>query len=526
MTRAAIYVRVSTTNQEEEGTSLSTQEERCRAFAAARDYGVIEVFSDVHTGAQYRDRPGLSALRDLVRARGADVVICYAIDRLSRNQAHLYIIAEDVEEHGGRIEFVTENFEDSAIGRFLRSASAFAGEVEREKMIERTMRGKHARAKSGKLIPAVKALYGYRWRDASKAALDVDPDTAPIVQRIYREALAGSPLRVIAKGLSKDGIATPSGRSTSWSHTAIRDILKHPNYTGNAVAWAWRRDPKRKTRIVFSLDDAVTLPAGTVPALVDLESWQSVQETLTVNKAQASRNNRAPRMTLLRGGYATCGYCGRNMHVTRQRNSMLNGREPKSIYMCSGGGSHANPCGSHAILAATLDAAVWERVAQVLMEPGFIGREVERLKATDPTSGQLEKLDRQVADVQRRQSNLMRELSMFDDPALGADIRKQINDLSQRRRELEDERSAIQSERALWEQAQANLDNLTLWRDTVATNLDDLSYEERRLALDALGIEVKVYRKDHDPRYEITATIPVIGPIVFDTCCSIYRSVM
>ena len=62
-------------------------------------------------------------------------MIAYAVDRLSRNQAHLYILAEELETSGIAVQFVTESFEDSAVGKFIRSAKAFAAEVEREKFV-------------------------------------------------------------------------------------------------------------------------------------------------------------------------------------------------------------------------------------------------------------------------------------------------------------------------------------------------------------------------------------------------------
>ncbi len=119
--RAVIYTRVSSQGQED-NSSLRTQNAACRAYAEERGWQIIGTFSDVHTGAEYRERPGLSALREQTRARAVDVVLVHALDRLSRNQAHLAILAEEIEDHGARLEFVTEAFEDSAVGKFIRSA--------------------------------------------------------------------------------------------------------------------------------------------------------------------------------------------------------------------------------------------------------------------------------------------------------------------------------------------------------------------------------------------------------------------
>src|SRR6266496_2957892 len=95
--RAAIYVRVSSSGQED-NSSLATQEAAARAYCADHGYHSVEVFTDVHTGAQYRERPGLTELRERVRAGAVDVLVAHALDRLSRNQAHLAIIAEEIED--------------------------------------------------------------------------------------------------------------------------------------------------------------------------------------------------------------------------------------------------------------------------------------------------------------------------------------------------------------------------------------------------------------------------------------------
>ena len=68
MSTAAIYVRVSTTGQED-NASLDTQEAACRAYAAAHGYRVVGVYRDVHTGMELHQRPRLGELRGAVRRR-------------------------------------------------------------------------------------------------------------------------------------------------------------------------------------------------------------------------------------------------------------------------------------------------------------------------------------------------------------------------------------------------------------------------------------------------------------------------
>jgi site-specific DNA recombinase len=144
--RAIIYSRVSTDAQERDGTSLDTQERAGVEYAEAQGWQIVERIRDAASGYTL-DRPGAGRVREAIKNRDADVVVAYAVDRLSRNQNHIGVLFDEAQQSAVRLEFVTERFEDTAIGRFILAARAFIGEVEREKISERTMRGKAERAR-------------------------------------------------------------------------------------------------------------------------------------------------------------------------------------------------------------------------------------------------------------------------------------------------------------------------------------------------------------------------------------------
>ena len=146
--RAIIYSRVSTDAQERDGTSLETQERACEALMNDRGWRVVRRIRDAASGASL-ERDGLEELRGMLRRGEADTVVAYAVDRLSRNQNHIGILFDEFQRAEAQLEFVTERFEDTAVGRFILAARAFIAEVEREKILERTTRGKTERALSG-----------------------------------------------------------------------------------------------------------------------------------------------------------------------------------------------------------------------------------------------------------------------------------------------------------------------------------------------------------------------------------------
>jgi site-specific DNA recombinase len=204
---AAIYVRVSTTKQEQEGTSLESQEAACVAYARQHGYTVHadHIFREVHTGGELWERPRVTALRAAMKAGEFSAVIAYAVDRLSRDQAHLYILDDEATRAGVELLFVTEEFDKTPEGKLIRSVKGFVAEMEREKIKERTMRGMRTRVAQGRLLGKTPPPYGYRYADAGRSRLEPDPDTAPIVRRIFA-AEAGTTIRRIAAELDAVGI--------------------------------------------------------------------------------------------------------------------------------------------------------------------------------------------------------------------------------------------------------------------------------------------------------------------------------
>ena len=93
--RAIVYARVSTDAQERDGTSLDTQDRACLQFARDQGWCVVEAIRDTASGFSL-DRPGIDSLRHLPRAGAADVVVAYAVDRLSRNQNQIGVLFDEV----------------------------------------------------------------------------------------------------------------------------------------------------------------------------------------------------------------------------------------------------------------------------------------------------------------------------------------------------------------------------------------------------------------------------------------------
>src|SRR3954447_15866484 len=230
--RAITYARVSTDAQERDGTSLDTQERACLDFARTQGWLVVESVRDAASGFSL-DRPGIVQVRQLLRQDVADVVIAYAVDRLSRNQNQIGVMFDEIQQAGARLEFVTERFEDTAVGRFILAARAFVGEAEREKMGERTTRGKLERARSGRIPQAFgRGCYGYVYNPAT-GQREIEPFQAEVVRRIFTRFTELRSFGRVCTELIKDGITTFDGGR--WYPIGVRRVLENESYSGRLV---------------------------------------------------------------------------------------------------------------------------------------------------------------------------------------------------------------------------------------------------------------------------------------------------
>jgi len=512
--KAAVYCRVSITMQED-NYSLPTQEEACRKHAAALGYTVAEVHQDVHSGYELWERKGLTALREAARVGAYDAIIAYEPDRLSRRQIHSAVLIDECERYGVALLFVNGQHDKTALGEFLANVRAFTAEMEREKFRERSMRGIQARMRSGKLRPSNRPLFGYRWTDEGKGAYDVDEDKAAIVRRIFTLAAGGTPLRGIAAILDSEGILTANA-AAHWHPGVIRTMLRHQAYAGIAVgnSTSAKKVGGKQIRDVRPEAEHILLPEGTIPALVSRETYEAVEARLARNKAEATRNNRNPEAFLLRAGFVVCGYCGKPIRAVWTKDCPT--QAARSYYSCDPNSAPHQDCPAFAMSAKKLDEAVWTKVKTIITRPEVITEEVAKLRTNDPTDADLTAIERAITEIDRKRTNLSRSLEMIDDADTAAPVIVQLKALAARKRELDTERDAVQARQASWQTSQDHLTSLQDWVTTVGANVEELTYQERRNLLSALDVRVRLYRKDHTPRYEVTASLPIEVDIAGD----------
>lgn len=504
---AAIYTRVSGMEQDQ-GASPNTQLAECQTKAIQLGYQLdpARVYHDVHTGTDFFERQRLTSLRGVVRRRDVAAVVCHSMDRLSRDQTHLGVFLMEAQHYGVEVHFVLDEYDDSMSGQMMAFVKGIAGKIEHERLRDRTRRGREGRLDKGLPLAGPRPPYGYRWVDANKSRLEFNPETEHVARRIFSDVARGTSARQVAIALTREGIPTATGGEV-WTPQTITRLLRNPVYVGSSTSMRTEYYDERvpgvgRVRKARQRTEGTVLLPDVAPALVSAQIADAAVGRLAVNKREATRNNPNPEAFLLRAGYARCGYCGSALTV-----HWIGGRPYYGCYAQTRYG-----CPHHAISTSKLDQAVWSRVEKVLADPTVVGRELERLHEEDPTSGDAEAYERRLREVERKQRNLVSRLAAVEDEDLAALVQAELATLTAQGKVIKTELADLVTRRDTWKQAQGRLNDLEAWCRDVSTNLGELDYSGRRLAISALGVTAKLWRSDHHPRYEIEMKLDIVEP--------------
>lgn len=264
--KAVIYCRVSGVKQTTRGDGLSSQETRCREFAAYRGYDVVKVFKDDLSGSLI-NRPGMKAMLTFLRnsRKQQHVVIIDDISRLARGlEAHLQLRAA-IGSAGGVLESPSIEFGEDSDSQLVENLLASVSQHQRQKNGEQTKNRMRARAMNGySVFPAV---IGYRFERVSGRGrmLVRDEPYASIIKEAlegYASGRLGSQAEV--KRYLEAQPEFPKCRHGYVVPQRIVNILTQPLYAGYLEVPRW----------------GVSLRPAQHEGLISYETFLAIQERL------------------------------------------------------------------------------------------------------------------------------------------------------------------------------------------------------------------------------------------------------
>ncbi len=479
--KAAIYCRVSTEGQEQDGTSLQTQLEACLKYCRTKGYEVVYQFSEAWSGLSL-ERPKLAELREVVCSESIDCLVVYSLDRFSRDPVHGVILMQELEKHGVSLEAVSETVDNSEVGKLVFYIKGYAAKLDAERRRDATGRGKRALLKQGKLPQGNGiGIYGYKWLKDYKKRIPLEHE-AKIVQRMYEMVASGVSCFKIARTLNEESIPTKAGKK--WEARTVSRIVRNQAYTGITYFGM----TSGKERRVTPKESWHILPNVT-PAIISNELFEQAQTALAKSK---ELHPGRPQHDYPLTGFAVCGYCGSPLVGAclskRYRYYKCRGTYPTA--------SREKICNAKYIKADWLENVVWEKVKGVLSNPEILLAEVSRqteIEQDQASSGNIEQEIRSLtrkmkgyAGQERRLMNVLRLEIATPDIVLD-----EIN-------QMKKEREMDEGKLASLTQTKENIDklvdmevNLKELCARIVPDLDNCTNQDKKDAYTYLDLKVK-----------------------------------
>ena len=226
--RAALYARVSTEEQADQGYSLAAQLQMLRDFCEVFEMDIAgEYVDDGYSGTNTR-RPAYRRMFSPDERQRWDALVVIKMDRIHRNSKNFMLMIEDLSKNGQSFFSTTERIDTTtAVGRFAMDLIQRIAQLESEQIGERTKFGMIQKAEQKDGIMGFQPPYGYSIADGELISI---PEEQIIVKRIFGSYLENSTLDEIASELNSSFIRTRNGNQ--WNKYNLRNILHNPVYAG------------------------------------------------------------------------------------------------------------------------------------------------------------------------------------------------------------------------------------------------------------------------------------------------------
>lgn len=444
----AIYCRVSTEEQSENGYSIDEQERLLEEWCKKMGYVIYKCYSDRGiSGKNIKDRPALKELLSDAKAGKFDMVISWKINRVSRKLEDVLKIVNILEKNNITFKSYSEPFEtDTPAGRMQFQMMALIGEFERGTIAQNVKMGMIAKAKSGNWCGG--RVLGYdlvpnnlpEEEKKGKNKLEINEKEAEIVRFIFNEYSKGKGYKAITNKMNKLGYKTKKGNN--FSVGSIRDILTNPVYIGE-IRYNVRQNWSEKRR--RNINPNPIRVKGKHEAIIDRELWDKVQLILESKKGKPSRiyDGEYPLTGILR-----CPKCGAGMVISRTTNTLADGTKKRIAYYCCGNWKNkgTSVCNSNTIRVDKANEYVFKKIEELVSNEAMIKAVVkninkERKDKVKPAKRLLGDIDKELEKLDKRKRKIFEAYE--DDILTKEEFQIRKDELNEKIRILEEEKKPL-----------------------------------------------------------------------------------
>jgi len=278
--RVAAYCRVST-KKDEQHMSYEAQKEFYTAKIMKKpNWRYVDTYGDKGiTGTIASKREDFMRMIKDCKDGKIDLIITKSFERFARNTLDTIRIVRMLKAMNIGVIFETQGLDTSKEkSEFMLTVYAGMAQAGSENLSTNVKWGNQHSYAKGNVRINCKHFLGYRMNEDNR--LEIDPDEALIIQRIYNDFIAGQTHHKIADNLTRQGILTPM-KKTVWRSSTVQSILSNEKYCGDAIL--------QKTFVTNCLTHEIKKNNGELPqyhvkdnhpAIIPRDMWNRVQEEL------------------------------------------------------------------------------------------------------------------------------------------------------------------------------------------------------------------------------------------------------
>lgn len=434
--KVAIYCRVSTTEQAEEGYSIDEQNIKIREYCEREGHEIYNLYEDRGiSGKNITNRPGIRQLLDDATKNKFDLVVVWKLNRISRKLLDILNIVELLNKHNIAFRSLTENFEtETPSGKLQLNIMGAIGEFERETIAENVKMGLLARAREGRWNGGV--VLGYdlvelpnEGKKRKNTRLEINEREANTVRRIFELYSQGHGYKAVVNRINKEGHKTK--RNGEFAVSTVKEILQNPVYIGK-IRYNVRQDWSKKRR--NNINANPILSDGIHEPIIDVETWDKVQVIL---KERSKKHNKVYDCEFPLTGILKCPVCGAGMTISRSTSKRKDGtRRVNEYYSCGNWKNKGTAvCNSNSIRVEVADEYVLNKIMEIINNKSILKKVVDNINQNKSTKLKpiLEQLEQINKEIEKLTSKKSKNIELYEDGILDK------NELSTRVKAINDE---------------------------------------------------------------------------------------
>lgn len=416
--KVAIYCRVSTTEQAEEGYSIDEQNIKIREYCEREGHEIYNLYEDRGiSGKNITNRPGIKQLLQDATENKFDLVIVWKLNRISRKLLDILNIVELLNKHNIAFRSLTENFEtETPSGKLQLNIMGAIGEFERETIAENVKMGLLARAKEGRWNGGV--VLGYdlvelnnEGKKRKNTVLKINEKEANTVRRIFELYSQGHGYKAVVNRINKEGHKTK--RNGEFAVSTVKEILQNPVYIGK-IRYNVRQDWSKKRR--NNINANPILSDGIHEPIIDVETWNKVQVIL---KERSKKHNKVYDCEFPLTGILKCPVCGAGMTINRSTAKRKDGtRRINEYYSCGNWKNKGTAvCNSNSIRVEVADEYVLNKIMELINNESILKKVVDNINQNKSTKLKpiLEQLEQVNKEIEKLTSKKSKNIELFED---------------------------------------------------------------------------------------------------------------